>query len=487
MNKFITQKLKPQDNLYTIRQYSSINDPSINERFNNKYSNLHILAAFSNAHIKNEIYYLTASTIQSEFPIKFREGTAAAEALRLLNMDEIYFFNITITLNPAQVIKHKDLATGKIFIFIKISYNEFFSSEHISMIFKESRFEHNNYFFYFARSTWTNITSILMNENIIAGGGANNKKHILAPVESRLAIFAACYIEGSKDRISESLRLSTTRFDTRPQFDYARINTNNRHEFYKSNNISNEINKLLEDQNNLDETNEIRNIKSESESIQFEDKFSPELATHSEINKEEQTTDRDSKTENKNRDPIINFLNNNKKKQAENIFPSKREYHSISHSTQGTANKAKRSSNNHQIRSKSSIGPISRKRSISSNSLMESPNSAIKIEKQSALTFFDRLSEVIKNSHSDPEKAQRFIEKSLFESEQIKLENESFLLTRHSSGLHKLVIDANVTLNILEEKNEIKSKFPFDRGELNKLEYLLLAFSLGVTYNGRLD
>ena len=96
MNKFITQKLKPQDNLYTIRQYSSINDPSINERFNNKYSNLHILAAFSNAHIKNEIYYLTASTIQSEFPIKFREGTAAAEALRLLNMDEIYFFNIII-------------------------------------------------------------------------------------------------------------------------------------------------------------------------------------------------------------------------------------------------------------------------------------------------------------------------------------------------------------------------------------------------------
>jgi len=145
MIKIIIQKLKPHSNLLTIRQYSSIN-----EMFNYKECNLHILAAFSNAHLKNEVYYLTASTIQSETPIKFRNSKDMEEGLKLLNMEEIYFFNINNISEPGR--QTVQFAIGKRFIFTTMSYNEFFSSETISEIFKESRFNHNNIFFYFAKS-----------------------------------------------------------------------------------------------------------------------------------------------------------------------------------------------------------------------------------------------------------------------------------------------------------------------------------------------
>lgn len=105
----------------------------------------------------------------------------------------------------------------------------------------------------------------------------------------------------------------------------------------------------------------------------------------------------------------------------------------------------------------------------------------------SPISFMESLSNVIENSQSDPIKAQLYIENSLMESEKIKLEDKSFLLTTHGQLLHKHVLEANKTLNILYQKKELKFKFPSLDEELNKLEYLLLAFSLGVTYYGRLD
>jgi hypothetical protein len=99
----------------------------------------------------------------------------------------------------------------------------------------------------------------------------------------------------------------------------------------------------------------------------------------------------------------------------------------------------------------------------------------------------DSLGDVIKNSQSDPKKTQLYIEELSLESEQNKLEDPDYLLTSHSHGFHKLILEAKVTLNILNEKKELKLKFPFFDKELNKLEYLLLTFSLAITYYGRLD
>jgi hypothetical protein len=58
---------------------------------------------------------------------------------------------------------------------------------------------------------------------------------------------------------------------------------------------------------------------------------------------------------------------------------------------------------------------------------------------------------------------------------------------RRGTVFHKLILETNKTLNILYEKKELKLKFPSLDEELNKLEYLLLAFSIGITYYGRLD
>jgi hypothetical protein len=144
----------------------------------------------------------------------------------------------------------------------------------------------------------------------------------------------------------------------------------------------------------------------------------------------------------------------------------------------------------HQSRSKSSTASNRQERSDStSGQLIESRGVSTEIKKQSALSFLDSLEEVVKNSQTDPEKAQWNIEKLLIESEKNKLSegDQDYFLTRHSHGFHKLVLEANTTLNILNEKKELKLKFPSLNKELNKLEYLLLTFSLGITYYGRLD
>jgi len=107
--------------------------------------------------------------------------------------------------------------------------------------------------------------------------------------------------------------------------------------------------------------------------------------------------------------------------------------------------------------------------------------------KQSAISYLDMIRNVVQNSQLDPFKTQLYIEKSSIDFEKKKLEDEKYLLTTHGHILYKLIFEAKKTLEILYEKKELKLKFPTLNGELNKIEYLFLVFSLSITYYGRLD
>lgn len=50
------------------------------------------------------------------------------------------------------------------------------------------------------------------------------------------------------------------------------------------------------------------------------------------------------------------------------------------------------------------------------------------------------------------------LEELLIESEKNKLENPDFVLTRHAHLWHKLILEANITLNILNEKKGVEIK-----------------------------
>jgi hypothetical protein len=59
-----------------------------------KNSDLYIIAAFSNAHLKDEMYHITATTIFSETPFAFKPNIVMRENLTILNMNRLHLFVI---------------------------------------------------------------------------------------------------------------------------------------------------------------------------------------------------------------------------------------------------------------------------------------------------------------------------------------------------------------------------------------------------------
>lgn len=57
-----------------------------------KDSDLYILAAFSNANFKDDMYHVTASTIFSETPFYFKQKSDIIESFRVMNVKKINLF-----------------------------------------------------------------------------------------------------------------------------------------------------------------------------------------------------------------------------------------------------------------------------------------------------------------------------------------------------------------------------------------------------------
>lgn len=102
------------------------------------------------------------------------------------------------------------------------------------------------------------------------------------------------------------------------------------------------------------------------------------------------------------------------------------------------------------------------------------------------LSYLDSIKGIINNPELTPEQGQNLIENSWISLVTSKLEDSKFLIDRHSHRLANVIKQANITLDLLYNKKEIKRKFPELKDDLNKLEFLLLTFSLILTYNNRL-
>jgi DNA-dependent RNA polymerase len=99
--------------------------------------------------------------------------------------------------------------------------------------------------------------------------------------------------------------------------------------------------------------------------------------------------------------------------------------------------------------------------------------------------YLNRIKEIINNPEYSPEQAQNLIESSWIEIIKKDLENDKILLNKHSQNLHYLLIEKNEMLDSFFNKKILKKKFPLFNRELNKIEYLLMAFSLGITLYNR--
>jgi hypothetical protein len=87
--KNTNQLFRTHSNLFTTKRYYQDFAPISN---NFKNSDLYILAAFSNVHLKNDMYHTTATTIFSETPFEFKHNILMKEGLEIMNMNRLRLF-----------------------------------------------------------------------------------------------------------------------------------------------------------------------------------------------------------------------------------------------------------------------------------------------------------------------------------------------------------------------------------------------------------
>jgi hypothetical protein len=106
---------------------------------------------------------------------------------------------------------------------------------------------------------------------------------------------------------------------------------------------------------------------------------------------------------------------------------------------------------------------------------------------QNMKQFLDHIKEIINNPEYSPEQAQDLIENSWINIIKKDLENNKNLLNKHSQKLHYLIFESSEILNIYYKNKILKRKFPLLYEDLNNIEYLLIAFSFGVSLYNRLN
>lgn len=101
------------------------------------------------------------------------------------------------------------------------------------------------------------------------------------------------------------------------------------------------------------------------------------------------------------------------------------------------------------------------------------------------LSYLDSIQSIINNPENTPEKAQSLIENSWMSILLAQLNDEKKLINKYSHRFSKVLLEANITLNSLQENNVIKKKFPLLYKDLNSINFIFITYSLCISYSNR--
>jgi hypothetical protein len=107
-------------------------------------------------------------------------------------------------------------------------------------------------------------------------------------------------------------------------------------------------------------------------------------------------------------------------------------------------------------------------------------------ENNTILSYLDSIQIIINNPENTPEKAQSLIENNWISILLDQLNDENKLINKHSHRFSNIILEANKTLNSLQENNVIKKKFPKIYKYLNDIKYIFITYTFCLTYSNRL-
>jgi len=315
----------------------------------------------------------------------------------------------------------------------------------------------NKIVFLFEDSSWNEIVSIFRFNNILISGGSSSKRHLLSPLQLRLSRILLPL------ELNRSYNLSKTINDS--------FHSNSMDIYGTAEDLTSEEaeNKYQEVKPKLNETIERIALKLQKEN---HDKISNNIFDNKASEVDKNMSDKLNNKENINKKnnhdggALHSFNNLNSPFCVNNI--QKRQYHDSVSSLRNWGSSATSAKGEGLIR----LNDIKE----TNKGERGSENKDYQI-----FSYLEEVSKIVEDNQDNLFAAQKQIETLWISMMKNKLEDSKFLNHR----LVKLLSIAKETLNVYSNHYTIKKRFPSLYKKLNKIEYLMLTFSLVLTYHSR--
>jgi len=329
------------------------------------------------------------------------------------------------------------------FYFLEVPAELFFSKEGIENILIKNK-NINQYIFILKDVDYGTIVTRLALYNVILSGGSNTKKHILSPIQLRLARFLIPLLSGGGSDVANSFHIE--RIKGRAKVDFTSNEVKEKRLKYLA---------LIDKENREAEANFQETSLKTQPRLDDKDKSKGETENKISLNLTIPT-------------PSSNCLVNRQK----------REFHSSSLSLKTNQRKLETENSSSNI---IEVAPVP----LNTLSKINTKSTGMRSE-SSILSYLDSIQSIINNPDNTPLEAQSLIENTWMSILMEQLNDEKKLINKYSSRFSKILLEANKTLHILQENNIIRKKFPKLYKDLDDINLIFISYTLCLSYSNGL-
>lgn len=392
-----------------------------------RHTSQNIFATFSNSSINNNLHLIASTYFEKD--VKPLDAEAIDERLAFFKMSRIILLHVSDEPQLKSLERYGSTLNHEIVVF-SVSYEEFFTKKFLhEAIFAKNKIASSNFIlFCFSDRSWFHLVHSFKECGISVSGGSSSKRHILSSVQLRLSQYLIIIRGIQFNSVIESFH------------HFEKINTNPLVDLTNH--------KLIEHFKEISDSKSVTNLEPIIESNKTDKEEVNTL-----INKETKDNNLINTT------PCVIKQNNTIK------VLGTRKYHTSTRSNNIKINKEELDN-----KALSLFQPL--------ENIVNDPNMTF--------SFLEKIEKLIQTSDLSPYELQYILENSWIKIITSKLDDNRFISTKYSYKLSSVIIKAFETLNLLYKKGQLKRRFPQLEKELNKKEYLILTYTLLLTYHSRL-
>jgi hypothetical protein len=376
-----------------------------------------------------------------------------------------------------------------------VNTKQFFSYSGFEYFFEYNKEDNYEVVYAFRDINWQQICTYFASTGIDISGGSNSKKHLLSPHQYRLSQFLLClYGTETSSLVSNSFHKSRTIKDNK-SMDYSTkrsqdsiIDFAKSHKYLKSRLLGNEplIPKSIKDHFKIESNFSDKNITSENSSETDQTLTSKEKSGNESLKKELLNNLQKHKlSDSINLVTQINIFNQNKDNKGSER--GSRKLHTLAYKFNSNNQLSIAPSAMYATHATKTTQSTYVSHTMCASCATRSIVSTVNKEKKKRikLEYLESVKQIISDAATGSElkryEAQLKLEDTWIQLIENKLNNKKFLINKYQNMLLYNIHSAKVTLDTMSENNYLNKKFPKLKNELNKIDFLILTFSLCIS------